>query len=40
MLNLFGVEGTLLYISYLIAEDEKPLRLQIIKTLTDMCVKE
>lgn len=39
MFNLFGVEGALLYLSYLIAEDEKPLCLQIIKTLTDCALK-
>lgn len=39
MFNLFGVEGALLYLSYVIAEDEKPLCLQIIKTLTDCALK-
>lgn len=39
MFNVFGVEGSLLYLSYLIAEDEKPLYLQIIKSLTDCALK-
>ena len=39
MFNVSGVEGSLLYRSYLKAEDEKPLCLQIIKSLTDCALK-
>ena len=40
MLNLFGVEGSLFHFSCLIAEDEKPFHLQVVKTLTDLRLKE
>lgn len=40
ILNLFGVEGALFHFSCLIAEDEKPFRLQVVKTLTGLGLKE
>lgn len=40
ILNLFGVEGAVFHFSCLIAEDEKQFHLQVVKTLTDLSLKE